>query len=112
MGNTPSKTTPFGSIDGRSGTTRPGYYISKKKVLYDGKEIPLTPEELSFFKKLKYGYAKTNFHIYYKGKIIIGADPTTFTVINRDSVIGPYKRLNSVIATDSNGVYQFGVKLK
>jgi hypothetical protein len=108
MGNTSTKTS-FGSIDGRSGTIRPGYYISKSKVLYDGKVIPL--EDLSTFKKLKYGYAKTDFHVYYKGKIIIGADPKTFTVINRESVNGPLKRLNSVIATDSGNVYQFGTKL-
>ena len=55
--------------------------------------------------KLKYGYAKSNKQVYYKGKPILAADPKTFIVINRKNIksitqIPEYIKLNSVLGVD------------
>jgi hypothetical protein len=67
------------------------------------------------FQKLKYGYAKTEIHVLYKGNIIEDANPKSFITINRKNMPEEYKKLNSVIGMDfENGkkrIYQFGIKL-
>ena len=83
---------------------RPGYYKNKNKVMYQGEVINLLPGEISF-DKLKYGYAKSNKQVYYKGKPILAADPKTFIVINRKNIksitqIPEYIKLNSVLGVD------------
>ena len=93
----------FGSITGKDGKFRPGYYVSKDKVIYQGSELELLPNE-SNFEKLKYGYAKTNMNVFYKGKIVQGANPATFDTIKRPDVKEPtLKELNSVLGMDYLG---------
>ena len=95
---------------GWSTNIRPGYYVSKNKVYYGGKEL-LNSDSFEFdsFKKLKYGYAKTNTKVYYKGEIMTGVDPKNFKVIKRNGTVSPeLNKLNSVVAIDGNNYYQFG----
>jgi hypothetical protein len=102
MGNTNSK-RKFGTITSTDSSTRPGYYISTSKVVFKGEPLALSPDELSSFKKLKYGYAKNNKNVYYKGIIIPEADSKTFEIVNRPQVkdIAPqYNNLNSVLGMD------------
>jgi len=114
MGNSSSKEKEsFGSINHKEGGKhRPGYYISKKKLIYDCKEIPLLPGE-NYFKKLKYSYLKTNLRVFYKGKQIL-ADPNTFQVLNRNQITDTdLKKLDSVIGTDTvNGTKKYYYKGK
>ena len=100
MGNRPSR--PFGSVHQCGPDSRPGYYISKKGVYYNGSIIsgPFN------FKKLLYGYAKNDDNVWYNGKIIPGADPGSFVVLNlTESENGT----NYVIGRDKYGFYKFGV---
>ena len=95
--------------------TRDGYYKNKKGVFYEGVSLNLSKKERMSFQKLKYGYAKTEIHVFYKGNIIEGANPKSFITINRKNMPEEYKKLNSVIGMDfENGrkrIYQFGIKL-
>jgi hypothetical protein len=95
-------------------STRPGYYKNKKGVFYDGVQILSKPETI-YFKKLKYSYAKTNTHVFYKGTIIPDANPKTFITINRKNIPDEFKNLNSVIGMDfennTKRIYQFGIKI-
>jgi hypothetical protein len=116
MGNTesnvlPEKTT-FGSIYGKDGVFRPGYYWKKGKLklIYQGNEIPLVPDETDF-KSLKYGYFITNKRVFYKGVPILFANPKTFCTIQREKVktltLNAQKnaelaKLNSVLGMDYN----------
>jgi hypothetical protein len=94
---------------------RHGYYKNKKSVYYDGISLNLSKKDISSFKKLKYGYAKTNIHVYYKGNIITDANPNTFITINRKNMPEEFKKLNSVIGMDfkneTKRIYQFGILL-
>jgi hypothetical protein len=125
MGNSPSN---FGETKTKTKTSvylenvnpeesvRDGYYKNKKGVYYNGQSLNLYPRELKTFKKLKYSYAKTYKHVYYKGVVIVDADPKTFVVINRKSMPEEFKFFNSVIGMDfQNGtrtIYQFGERIK
>lgn len=75
----------FGSIYNTDGKTRPGYYFSKNKIIYKGQEIPILINE-SCFQKLKFGYAKSNKRVFYNGKVLLMANPSTFSVIMRNNV--------------------------
>ena len=110
MGNIESKRN-FGSIYGTSGVVRPGYYIGKDTLIYQGVKIPLMQDERDF-KKLKFGYLKTNKRVFFKGKPIIEANPKTFSTITRDNVknvstnsqkISDLVKLNSVLGMDFYG---------
>jgi len=118
MGNTPSsaiKPVTFGTIHGTNGYVRPGYYFSGKglafKILYKGVEIPINLNEHNF-QKLKYGYLKSNQRVFYNGKHIEQANPSTFSVTTRGNVgsLSKYpekneqlKKLNSVLGMDFVG---------
>ena len=114
MGNVNSSnfgnSTSVVQVEGK--TVRYGYYKNKKKVLYDGISLNLPKSEVKSFKKLKYSYAKTHLHVFYKGEIIPDALPENFQVINRKETPPEFIRFNSVIAVETeNGVkriYQFG----
>ena len=84
-------------------SNRPGYYFSKSKVIYKGSPIPFLQDESSF-KKLGYGYAKSNLRVFYKGIPILLANANTFTTINRNNVKkefgNKYLKLNSVLGMD------------
>jgi len=115
MGNTVSneiKIEKFGSINGGE-KTRPGYYVSKKKVMYGGSEIILLPGEESFI-KLKFGYAKTNMRVFFRGIPIHGADPKSFSTITRPE--SSKLNLNTVAGIDyklnKKRIYQFGNLIK
>ena len=100
MGNSSSVIVPepkkiiFGSVNDDS-HPRAGYYQYKNTIKYHTKVITLIPGELpESFKKLKYGYAKTNKRVFYKGVPISGVNPNTFYVINRNN---PENNTNSVL---------------
>ena len=102
MGNNISTPKKFGSITGKDGKFRPGYYKNKDKIIYQGNIIELLPNE-SNFEKLKYGYAKTNMNVFYQGKVITGANPATFDTVKRPDIKGELKELNSVLGMDYLG---------
>ena len=90
MGNSTSSIVPkksFGSIYGKNGVIRPGYYWTKNnnKLIYKGEEIPLLLNETDF-KSLKYGYLVTNLRVFYKGEQIPEANPKTFSTVTRNNV--------------------------
>ena len=99
----------FGSIHPEPNEkARPGYYFTTGKILYKGMEIPILPEE-SGFRKLKYGYLKSNIRVFYKGVSIPFANPVTFLTITRNNVNGlsqnkeknnEFLKLNSVLGMD------------
>ena len=102
MGNSLSSNVPvqegkkiiFGSVNDDS-HPRAGYYHNKNTIKYHTIPIILIPGESSdSFKKLKYGYAKTNKRVFYKGVPISGVNPNTFYVINRNN---PENNTNSVL---------------
>ena len=106
MGNTNSIVKKeFGSIYGKDGVTRPGYYWNKSsKLIYKGTEIPLLPDENNF-KSLKYGYFITSKRVFYKGVPILQANPKTFSTITRDNISNATNnkkllKLNSVLGMD------------
>jgi hypothetical protein len=84
---------------------RPGYYFSVSRKMYHGNEIVLLPNEHSF-KKLKYGYAKSNLRVFYQGVPIQNAIPNTFSIISRPNVRNIINdseqlvKLNSVLGMD------------
>ena len=98
MGNSVSNSTSINS-------NRPGYYFSKSKVIYKGTQIPFLEDEGSF-RKLGYGYAKSNIRVFYKGNPIPLANPNTFTTVNRNNVKKEFGndhsllKLNSVLGMD------------
>jgi len=104
MGNNTSNIQKhFGSINSEQ-SPRPGYYLSKSKIIYKAHELALLPGEHSF-KKLYYGYAKTNIRVFYKGVPIPDANPNTFTTITRKEVKKEFNnpkliKLNSVLGID------------
>ena len=104
MGNASAKEKKsFGSIYSDD-NPRPGYYFNKNKLFYQNKEIPLYPGETEF-KKLKFGYCKTNVRVFYQGREIF-ANPKTFILLNRNNVKDHNKNLvkyDSVIGMDFNG---------
>ena len=112
MGNTPTKTEPisFGSVYDNGGKIRPGYYFSKDKVMYHGKEIPKMKDEIDF-QKLKYGYLKSNKRVFYNGEPVLTANPATFSVINRNNKFiskspeknSEFEKLNCVLGMDYIG---------
>jgi len=97
------KTPKYGSVND-PGTPRDGYYYnpSKNTIKYRGNDIPILPGETEF-KKLKYGYAKTNKRVFYQGKVIPNANPLTFDVVTRDS-LKLMSKLNEVNLTKLNSV--------
>ena len=107
MGNKNSiEKVNFGSIHPKENEKpRPGYYFKKTKRMYKGNDIQLVPDEDSF-KKLKYGYAKSNKRVFYKGLEIPGANPSTFSIISRPNVNNIIEKseqlvkLNSVLGMD------------
>ena len=114
MGNSLSSNVPvqegkkiiFGSVNDDS-HPRAGYYHNKNTIKYHTIPIILIPGESSdSFKKLKYGYAKTNKRVFYKGIVIPGANPNTFYVVNRENVLSQlgkeYSKLNSVLGVQDN----------
>lgn len=56
-----------------------GYGIDDKNVFWKGKKLNIYNEEKYNFISFKYGYAKTNTNVYYRGHII-KADPKTFKI--------------------------------
>jgi hypothetical protein len=118
MGNLQS--TEFGKssvykveqTEGKIINIRHGYYKNKKGIYYNGISLNLLKKERLSFKKLKYSYAKTHLHVFYKGEIIDNANPKTFITINRKNIPEEYKNLNSVIGMDfennTKRIYQFG----
>ena len=117
MGNTVSDNAnpvnTFGKIHPKDNEkARPGYYFNTTSKLYQGTPIEVLPDEHSF-KKLKYGYAKSNLRVFYNGKAIPDADPKTFTIIPRKEKT-PFN-LNCVLGRDvKNGKirwYKFGNKI-
>ena len=99
MGNTQIKPQSFGSVnpsDGEKG--RPGYFITKSGVKYQGIFIPPVPGE-NTFKKLNYGYAVSNLRVFYEGKPIPNADPKTFNIVPRGKE-AKFKHLNCVLGRD------------
>ena len=116
MGNTNSNVVKekFGSIYSKDGITRPGYYWkkgNKKKLIYQGNEITLLPDETDF-KSLKYGYFVTNLRVFYKGMPLLQANPKTFSTVTRNNIksinlksekINELAKLNSVIGLDYFG---------
>ena len=101
----------FGSVYGNTGKIRPGYYIKNGIVVYGGQSIELLPGETNF-QKLKYGYLKSNFHVFYRGRVVPHANPATFTVLNRNNVStlskhpeknSQFEKLNSVLGMDFLG---------
>ncbi len=119
MGNTQTRITPrpsFGSVNPDAGEKgRPGYFITKNGVKYQGQLIPPLPGE-NTFQKLNYGYAVSNLRVFCNGKPIPDADPKSFTVISRELVKkNPnFTKLNCVLGKDAknNKVrwYKFGNK--
>jgi hypothetical protein len=110
MGNNQTKIA-FGSINPELGAkARPGYYFSKKIKSYQGVPIEVQPDEHQF-KKLKYGYAKSNQRVFYQGIPIPDANPVTFDVINRSEIATKvnaihtkqFVKLNTVLGMDFNG---------
>jgi hypothetical protein len=111
MGNvnsTKETKTNFGSIYPKENDKpRPGYYFNVSKKMYQGNEISILPDEDSF-KKLKYGYAKSNLRVFYKGVPIQDANPKTFSIISRSNVANiidnseQLVKLNSVLGMDYN----------
>ena len=112
MGNTVSDNanpgTPFGKIHPKDNEkARPGYYFNTTSKLYQGTPIEVLPDEHAF-KKLKYGYAKSNKRVFYKGVPIQGAFPNTFSIISRPNVRNIIDdseqliKLNSVLGMDFN----------
>ena len=98
MGNSQSspetKKIIFGSVNDDS-HPRAGYYHNKNIIKYHTTQIKMIPGELpESFEKLKYGYAKTNKRVFYKGVPISGVNPITFYVINRNN---PENNTNSVL---------------
>ena len=89
MGNNTSTPVPekvkFGTVYGTGGKVRPGYYFGNGKVVYKGEQIITLPGEIDF-QKLKFGYLKSNKHVYYNGKVIHGANPLTFLTMERKNV--------------------------
>jgi hypothetical protein len=85
MGNDNS-TPNFGSVYPKENEKpRPGYYFNNIVKMYHGSPIEVLPEENSF-KKLKYGYAKSNKRVFYKGVPIQDTLPNTFSIISRANV--------------------------
>jgi hypothetical protein len=80
-------------------------------VVYKGQKIELLPGETDF-QKMKYGYLKTNYRVFYQGQQIPYANPVTFTVLNRNNVSklskhpeknNEFEKLNSVLGMDFIG---------
>ena len=117
MGNNQSNTTDinitkkikFGSVND-PGNPRPGYYYNQntRTLKYHTHLIPLLPGE-NVFKKLKYGYAKTNKRVFYKGIHIPGAVPDNFSTLTIPEVkelgIPNLSKLNSVLGILDNNSY-------
>ena len=102
--NNITKKIKFGSIHD-AGNPRPGYYYNQNtRILkYHTTEIILLPGE-NVFKKLKYGYAKTNKRVFYKGIHIPGATSENFTTLTIPEVkeLGNpnLSKLNSVLGIE------------
>ena len=94
------KKIKFGSISDPL-NPRPGYYYNKNtRVLkYKIHDIPFLQGETNFT-KLKYGYAKTNKRVFYKGVHIISANPNNFQTMNIPEV----KKLNIPLLSRYNSV--------
>jgi len=97
------KTPKYGSVNNPE-IPRDGYYYNQSKniIKYRGIDIPILPGETEF-KKLKYGYAKTNKRVFYQGQLIPNANPLTFDVVTRDS-LKLMSKLNEVDLTRLNSV--------
>ena len=110
--NTITKKIKFGSIHD-PGNPRPGYYYNQntRTLKYHTHIIPLLPGE-NVFKKLKYGYAKTNKRVFYKGIHILGAIPDNFSTLTIPEVkeLGNpnLSKLNSVLGIFDNSYYYKG----
>ena len=111
MGNTPSINLNFGSVSGKNGKFRPGYYFGNGKVIYKGKEI-IKLENETDFQKMKYGYLKSNKRVFYNGNVIPFANSSTFSVLTRNNVKTlskfpekneDFQKLNSVLGMDFIG---------
>ena len=118
MGNKSSVPEPplprkkFGNVYPEPGEKpRPGYYFGKSGIVYAGEPLTVLPGE-SGFQKLKYGYLKSNLRVFFRGKVIPGANPATFAVLTRNNVSKisknpekneEFKKLNCVISTDFVG---------
>jgi hypothetical protein len=105
MGNNNS-TQNFGSVYPKENEkARPGYYFNKGSKIYNGAPIELLPEEDSF-RKLKYGYAKSNKRVFFKGVPIQDTIPNTFSIVSRGDVKNIINesdqlvKLNSVLGMD------------
>ena len=112
IGNNITKKIKFGSIHD-PGNPRPGYYYNQntRTLKYHTHEIILLPGE-NIFKKLKYGYAKTNKRVFYKGIHIPGVIPDNFSTLTIPEVkelgIPKLTKLNSVLGILGNSYYYKG----
>ena len=110
--NNITKKIKFGSIHD-PGNPRPGYYYNQntRTLKYHTHIIPLLQGE-NVFKKLKYGYAKTNKRVFYKGIHIPGAIPDNFNTLTIPEVkeLGNsnLSKLNSVLGIFDNNYYYKG----
>ena len=64
---------------------RPGYHKTKNNIYYRG--IKMLNIDHNTFIKLKFGWAKDNYRVYYAGNIVYGIDLKTFKMEN-DKAIG------------------------
>jgi DKNYY family protein len=76
-----------------------GYAADAAQVYYRG--APLT-KEVASFQLVGGGYAKTATRVYFYGKSIPGADPATFTTLEKDT--------GTADARDRNQTYRYGEK--
>jgi hypothetical protein len=103
----------FGSVNDPS-NPRPGYYYNQntRTLKYHTTPIEILPGETSF-KKLKYGYFKTNKRVFYKGVQIKSVNPANFTTLTIPEVKSTFPhlaKLNSVVGIDqtNNRIYHKG----
>ena len=100
MGNTVNKVN-FGSIYPKENQkSRPGYYFKKNKKLYHSIPMEINDGEDSF-QKLKYGYAKSNQRVFYKGIPIQDTFPNTFSIISRSNVRNIIENSNQLVKLNS-----------
>ena len=75
----------FGSYKNEK-NPRPGYYITPLAVYYRAKKMPTV--HIPTFKKLKFGWAIDNRHVYYRGNIVRNAKADSFKMDEAGKAFG------------------------